>query len=207
MDLNTPPALAGAGERNAPGGQSPPTGVFCTVYASPARQGALSLYKLSGASVSESLPRSALGKAIRHRDDHPRHVGSNKRQHPPTTRTKAVFSLESEGFLLTRQKETSQKWVAGTFVPASPPCGRAAGQMPPAAGRSIFRLGGFVGPSHAHGVYAVLVQPVEGAAGIAAEVDVKTLEALLRAGRSAGARSSLCRCCSRIAAGCTPRPQ
>ena len=45
------------------------------------------------------------------------------------------FSLESEGFLLAQAKEISQKWVAGTFVPASPRLRAGRRQMPPAAGR------------------------------------------------------------------------
>ena len=51
-----------------------------------------------------SNARSAMSKAIRRRDERPRHAQSRKRQHPPPTRTKAVFSLESEGFLFDKTK-------------------------------------------------------------------------------------------------------
>ena len=54
--------------------------------------------------AKRSNARSAMRKAIRRRDEHLRHAGSPKSQPPPTTRTKAVFSLESEGFLFDKTK-------------------------------------------------------------------------------------------------------
>ena len=54
--------------------------------------------------AKRSNARSAMGKAIRHRDDHLRHAETRKRQFAPTTTAKAVFSLESEGFLFDKTK-------------------------------------------------------------------------------------------------------
>ena len=169
MGLDTPPALAGAGERDGRGGRNPPMdvgalgGTECLARgyfggsaplppgaARPADSphytwgrmrrgcffpletfrpalragvgdfggcghaafGALAGYVAHCAAPSShvvprakrSNARSAAGKAIRRRDDHLRHAETRKRQPPPPTRTKAVFSLESEGFLFDKTK-------------------------------------------------------------------------------------------------------
>src|SRR5699024_866278 len=83
-----------------------------------------------------SQPRSALGKAIRQRDDHTRHAETRKRQHPPTACTKAVFSLESEGFLFDKTKrnlsELGSRDGKPLLCPRALPARR---QVPAAVGR------------------------------------------------------------------------
>ena len=122
MGLDTPPALAGAGERDGRGGRSPPTDVVRV-----GRNGALVAAFIGGSAplppgVSANLvprakrsnARSSAYKAIRQRDERPRNAETRKRQHPPTTRTKAVFSLESEGFLFDKTKRNlSEKGSQG----------------------------------------------------------------------------------------------
>ena len=66
--------------------------------------------------AKRSNARSAMSKAIRHRDDHLRHAERHKRQPPPTTRTKAFFFGAPLPFLWARPK----KWggtglLAGAF--------------------------------------------------------------------------------------------
>ena len=63
-----------------------------------------SLCSHPAARAKRSIPRSAASRAIRQRDERPRNAKTRKRQFAPTTRTKAVFSLESEGFLFDKTK-------------------------------------------------------------------------------------------------------
>ena len=71
---------------------------------------------LSAVRAKRSIPRSAVSKAIRRRDDHLRYAERHKRQPPPTTRTKAFFFGAPLPFLWARPK----KWggtgpLAGAF--------------------------------------------------------------------------------------------
>ena len=97
MGLDTPPALAGAGERNAPGGRSPPTDVVRVVWGRCLSRRLLGapppcpLFVHSVPRAKRSNARPAMGKAIRHRDYHLRHVETRKRQLAPPMRTKALF--------------------------------------------------------------------------------------------------------------------
>ena len=83
--------------------------------------------------AKRSIARSAMSKAIRHRDDHLRHVETRKRQPPPTTRTKAVFSLESEGFLFDKTKRNLSEMGRRDVRPCIPP--PAGGPQANAPGR------------------------------------------------------------------------
>ena len=62
---------------------------------------------------SEAMHGRRCNELIHRRDDHLRHAETRKRQHLPTTRTKAVFSLESEGFLFdkTKRNPSGKSWV------------------------------------------------------------------------------------------------
>ena len=100
------------------------------------------------ARAKRSQPRSAAGKAIRRRDDHLKvSHHSNLRAdltHRPAPKRFSLWSLR--GFFLTRQKEISQNWAAGTFVPAPPSLRAGRRQAPAAVGRhSLVRSSGWGG--------------------------------------------------------------
>ena len=63
--------------------------------------------------AKRSNARSAMSRAIRHRDDHLRHAERRKRQPPPTTRTKALFFGAPLLFLWARPKKWGGKGPQG----------------------------------------------------------------------------------------------
>ena len=63
--------------------------------------------------AKRSNARSAMSRAIRHRDDHLRHAERRKRQPPPTTRTKALFFGAPLPFLWARPKKWGGKGPQG----------------------------------------------------------------------------------------------
>ena len=74
----------------------------------------------SAASVSEATHGRRCNELIHRRDDRLQHAGSPKRQPPPTISTKAVFSLESEGFLFDKTKRNlSEAPLRGPLVSAA----------------------------------------------------------------------------------------
>ena len=126
MGLDTPPALAGAGVRNAPGGQSPPTRGCCV------RQNAALVAALLGASPPCPLfacQRRERSEAFRgRRRAKPSDDGMSGREtRKPVKdsiylpkRTKAVFSLESEGLLFDKTKRNlSEAPLRGPLVSAA----------------------------------------------------------------------------------------
>ena len=76
------------------------------------------------ARAKRSLPRSALCKAIRHRDDQSRNTETRKRQFAPTTRTKSVFLWGATPVSLGKTKEMGWHLGRRDFRPCIP-CLRA----------------------------------------------------------------------------------
>ena len=71
-----------------------------------------------------SLPRSAMSKAIRHRDEQSRNTETRKRQFAPTTRTKSVFLWGATPVSLGKTKEMGWHLGRRDFRPCIP-CLRA----------------------------------------------------------------------------------
>ena len=85
-------------------------------------RGGLGLATTQRRERKRSQPRSAMGRAIRHRDDRPRtSAHSHKRQHPPPTSRQSAFLWRlPRPFLLAQdQRNALGTRTAGAFAPAS----------------------------------------------------------------------------------------